>query len=254
MKVISLQSGSNGNCIYVEAGGRRLLLDAGISGLQAERRLAARGIDIRRCDGVFISHDHRDHIRCAGVYQRKFKLPIYCTVATLETASRCLDLGELCDVRGFVSGSTMDLGGLRVETIRTPHDAADGVGFVLDDGRHRLGVLTDLGHVFAALPGVVASLDAVLIESNYDPHLLETGPYPYPLKQRISGPHGHLSNAEASELVRAAGRKLRWVCLGHLSEDNNNPQLALTTAREILGNKLPIQVATRYEATEVMAV
>jgi phosphoribosyl 1,2-cyclic phosphodiesterase len=142
-----------------------------------------------------------------------------------------------------------------VETIPTPHDGVDGVAFVVDDGQSRVGILTDLGHVFDDLPAAVGSLDGVLLESNYDPQMLAEGRYPAFLKQRIRGPGGHLSNIEAAELVgRSGGSRLRWACLGHLSEDNNRPELAVHTWREVLGPRLPLHVAGRHAATEVLEV
>ncbi|RMG00222.1 MAG: MBL fold metallo-hydrolase, partial [Planctomycetota bacterium] len=143
---------------------------------------------------------------------------------------------------------------LRVETIRTPHDAADGVAFVVDDGCRRLGILTDLGHPFPELDGVLESLDAVLLESNYDPRLLETGDYPAFLKDRIRGRHGHLSNDECAQLVRRYGKRLRWVCLGHLSDENNTPQHAERTFRRHVGEKLPFDVAPHYEPGRLLRV
>jgi len=255
MNVISLQSGSNGNCIYVEANGTRLLFDAGISGRQAELRLAAHGRDVRSVDAVLISHDHRDHVCCMGIYQRKFHLPAYITPASLRAAADACELGPLGDVRGFDAGQTIRIDGVSVETLPTPHDGADGVAFVVDDGRRRLGILTDLGHVFAGLANRIATLDAVLIESNYDAGMLDGGPYPPHLKRRIRGPGGHLSNLEAAELLAAAaGRRMQWACLGHLSEMNNAPRVALRTHREVLSDGLPLHVAGRYEPTGVLTV
>jgi phosphoribosyl 1,2-cyclic phosphodiesterase len=144
-------------------------------------------------------------------------------------------------------------GQVSVETVPTPHDGADGVAFVVDDGFHRLGILTDLGHVFPKLPAVIGSLDAVLLESNYDPQMLAAGPYPEFLKQRIVGPAGHLSNLEAAELLAAtASPRLQWACLAHISHENNTPELAIATHRKVLGGRLPLCVATRYRATDVM--
>ena len=255
MIAISLQSGSNGNCIYVEAGGKRLLFDAGISGLRAQQRLEALGKDIRTVDAVIISHDHSDHVSCAGVYQRKFGLPVFISEPTLKAAQRGRGLGRLGEIRHFDAGQEMIFGDVAVQTQPTPHDAADGVVFVIDDGKRRLGVLTDLGHVFDALPDLVASLDAVFIESNYDPDMLANGPYPPELQERILGDHGHISNFEAAELLaRAASPKLQWACLAHLSEHNNTPELALRTHREILSPSFPLRIASRYEATGVLSL
>jgi phosphoribosyl 1,2-cyclic phosphodiesterase len=254
MKVIALQSGSNGNCIYVESDGVRLLFDAGISGKQAQARLAAHGRDIEDVHALLISHDHRDHSRCLGVYQRKFGLPVHITRGTLTVTSRKENLGELGDVRHFSAGSAIQFGKITVETILTPHDAVDGVAFVVDDGTRRLGILTDLGHVFDRLVPVMKTLDAVVIESNHDLEMLTNGPYPESLKRRIHGRHGHLSNVDSAELLHAAGSRLKWACLAHLSEDNNDPELAVDTHRQKLGDRLPLFVASRYEAADVLEV
>jgi phosphoribosyl 1,2-cyclic phosphodiesterase len=252
MEVISLQSGSNGNCIYVEAGDCRLLFDAGISGRQAQMRLAQHGRDIMNVNALLISHDHIDHCRSMGVYQRKFGMPVCVTARTLRAARR-YELGALGEVRHFRAGETLQFGAVSVETIPTPHDGVDGVAFVVDDGRHRLGILTDLGHVFDELEAVVGSLDAVLLGSNYDPGLLAHGFYPDFLKDRIEGPGGPLSNIESARLLKSvAGLRLKWACLAHLSHDNNTPELALKTHRHIVGRKLPIHVATRHGATDVL--
>jgi len=253
MLAIALQSGSNGNSIYVEANGIKLLFDAGISGKQAQQRLAARGRDIRQVNALIVSHHHADHVRCVGIYNRKFGLPIYATPGTLEAAGH--SLGRIQDARAFDAGQEIDFGGVVVQTIPTPHDGTDGVAFVVDDGRRRLGILTDLGHVFAGLEDTVRSLNAVLIESNYDPEMLASGPYPAFLKQRIRGPSGHISNIEAAGLLAAAaGKRMKWAYLAHLSEQNNRPRLALATHRKILGKGLPLGVAGRYEATRILEV
>lgn len=254
MHVISLQSGSNGNCIYVETGGVKLLFDAGISGSRAKERLAQHGRDIAGVDAVLISHDHVDHSRSMGIFHRKFGLPIYTTAKTYDAASR-YGLGKIEDLQHFTAGEALQFGRVTVETISTPHDGVDGVVFVVDDGKHRLGVLTDLGHVFSDLKSVIGSLDAVVLESNYDPTMLANGPYPDFLKERIEGPGGHISNSEAAEVLKSsASPRMQWACLAHLSQDNNTPALALKTHHRIFGKHLPIYVAARYEASDVMQV
>ena len=254
MRPISLQSGSNGNCLYVEAGGVKLLFDAGICGKDVRERLAQHGQDITAVDAVVISHDHVDHCGNMGILNRMFGLPIYATAKTYRKATR-FGLGDINDLRHFNSGERLQFGNVTVETIPTPHDAADGVVFVVDDGKHRLGILTDFGHVFNGLGDVVASLDAVLLESNYDPDMLANGPYPNFLKQRITGPAGHISNLEAAELLLAsASQRMKWACLGHLSEKNNTPKLALATNRKVLGDRLLLFMASRYEASGVMEI
>ncbi|MFV2067206.1 MAG: MBL fold metallo-hydrolase [Pirellulales bacterium] len=255
MRAIALQSGSNGNCIYVESGGVRLLFDAGISGCCAEERLHHHGREIREVDALVISHDHSDHARSLGIFQRKFGLSAYVTRETLDAARAKYRLGQLAAVHYFEAGDTLRFGPLAVETIPTPHDAMDGVIFVVDDGCHRLGICTDLGHVFDGLPALIASLDAVVLESNYEPELLEGGLYPEFLKQRIRGLGGHLSNVEAAELLRdAVDGRMRWVCLAHLSAENNCPEVALATHRAIFGHHLPIHIARRDRETAVLEV
>jgi phosphoribosyl 1,2-cyclic phosphodiesterase len=256
MIAISLQSGSSGNCIYVETGGVRLLFDAGISGVQAAERLARHGRDIRAVDAVIISHDHGDHIRHAGVFQRKYGLPIYVTPATLAAAASRCTLGKLKDIRHFRSCDRLTFGTVAVHAIPTPHDGADGAAFVVESGQKRLGIMTDLGHVFKDLIPLVSSLDAVFLESNYDPVMLAEGPYPAYLKQRIKGPRGHLSNLEAAELLRRAAeaKRLKWACLAHLSEQNNNPDVALRTHRGVLADELALYTADRYQVSGIFTL
>lgn len=240
----SLQSGSNGNAIYVEADGRRLLFDAGISGAMAERRLAGMERRIREVDALIISHDHIDHIRCAGVYHRKFGLPIYVTRPTL--AATWCDLGPLNDVRYFESGSVLSFGRVNVHTIKTAHDAVDGVAFVVECEGRKLGIFTDLGHPFPGLFEALESVDAAYLECNYDPHLLEHGTYPPHLKARIRGNGGHLSNEESAGLLRACGRRRpKWLAVAHLSEENNRPELAIGAQHEAVGRDYPVFHASR---------
>jgi phosphoribosyl 1,2-cyclic phosphodiesterase len=253
MITFSLQSGSNGNAIYVEAGGVKLLFDAGISGLQAKARMAAHGRDIHEVDAVILSHDHRDHVKAAGVWQRRFGLPIYVTRRTFQAIEG--DLGRLHDVRFFRAGDSLAFNGVAVHTIRTPHDAVDGVAFVVEHETKRVAILTDLGHPFDELPLVLEAVDAAYLENNYDPQMLATGPYPGWLKTRIAGSGGHLSNPEAAELLRGCGRRRpRWVAIAHLSEQNNNPELALETNRAAVGRSYLFHVASRYGVSPILTV
>ncbi len=265
MKVISLQSGSNGNCFYVEtpryenSPAVRLLFDAGISARQAQLRLADHGMDICDVDALLISHDHSDHAKNMAIYQRKFGMPVYLTRRTLAASQRFVKNGSMDKVRLFTAGATLAFGDVAVHTIPTPHDSADGVAFVVEHGGQRVGILTDLGHAFEGLREVLESLDAVILESNYDDQMLEHGRYPYRLKQRIRGAGGHLSNEDSARLlhsVHGAGKKgrLQWACLCHLSEDNNTPEVARETHRKLLGDLLPIHVAPRYQTSEVFEV
>ncbi|QEG20252.1 MBL fold metallo-hydrolase [Mariniblastus fucicola] len=260
MKVISLQSGSNGNCFYVETPTTRLLFDAGISARQAQLRLAQHGRDINDVDALLISHDHSDHAKGMGVFQRKFGFPVYLTRRTLAASQRFLGSRSMNRVRFFAAGSTIAFRDVAVHTIPTPHDSAEGVAFVVEHAGQRVGILTDLGHAFDGLRDVLRSLDAVIIESNYDDGMLEHGRYPQQLKKRIRGNGGHLSNEDAAQLLRNTvdetkdNFRLQWACLCHLSEDNNTPDVARETHQKLLGDLVEIHVASRYDVSDVMEV
>ncbi len=253
MRTCSLQSGSNGNCIYVETAGVRLLFDAGISGKQARLRLESHHINIRDIDALILSHGHADHTRCAGVFQRLFHFPIYATRATYRAIAP--HIGRVKNVQTFIPGRTLEFGPVRVHTIPTPHDADGSVAFVVEADDCRLGILTDLGHPFDDLGPLLGTLDAVYLESNYDPEMLATGPYPPELQARISGPAGHIANHEAADLLaRHANGRLRWVALAHLSAENNTPELALDTHRQRVAHTLPLHVASRYHVSDLLEV
>lgn len=252
MRLVPLQSGSAGNCILVEGGGTRVLFDAGISAKRTSERLAAAGVEIASIDAILISHDHSDHVAAAGILARRHGRRVYLTEPTWRAIHE--HFGAQTPCQHFTAGATLRIGGLTIETIPTPHDAVDGVVFVVSDGQRRLGILTDFGHVFAWLPGIVEQLDAVYLESNYDAAMLADGPYPPALKRRIAGPGGHISNDESAELLAARGRRLQWACLAHLSQTNNTPQRALATHRRIHGQDLPLTIAAYTRASEALAV
>jgi phosphoribosyl 1,2-cyclic phosphodiesterase len=254
MEVISLQSGSSGNCVFVRSGDTCVLLDAGISGSKAESRLAEFGYDIRDCDALILSHEHCDHISGVGVFHRKFGLPVHANLRTWNATRAKPSMGCIGSPNYFHSGKHFQIGSLRIETLRTPHDAIDGVCFVIEDveSGKRFGLLTDLGHVFSGLQKIIGTLDAVLIESNYDEAMLRDGAYPQHLKDRISGKRGHISNQDAAELLDVCdSNQLQWVCLGHLSAHNNSPDVALATHRKRHGHRFPIYCANRDGATQL---
>jgi phosphoribosyl 1,2-cyclic phosphodiesterase len=254
-RVISLQSGSNGNCYFVESGEVRLLIDAGITSTRTVERLMPHGIDVTSIQGIVISHAHSDHISGAGVLHRRYKIPVWLTRGTYHQVSISPNiarkLGKLQEPHIFQAGETLQFKGLTVETISTPHDSPDSVCFVIDDGSIRFGIMTDLGCCFLGLGERMETLDAMLLESNYDEKMLETGNYSEELKQRIRSDAGHLSNTESAGLIRKHGKKLRWVCLGHLSENNNTPEKALETHQKIVGDHLNIFTASRYQSTKI---
>ena len=252
MFTCALQSGSNGNCIYVETENVRLLFDAGISAKVAQERLAQRGRDIRQVDALIISHNHSDHISSAGVFQRRFGLTLHMTGRVLKASQS--RLGQVLDVKQFKPGETLAFGETAVETVPTAHDGVDGVAFVVTHKRKKLGIFTDLGHRFNGIEQRLQDLDALYLESNYDPQMLSQGPYPVWLKRRIIGQGGHLSNSEAAQLVEDCSAGLQLLVLSHLSQHNNSPELALQTARAVLTRPLKLAFASRNTITEMFAV
>jgi phosphoribosyl 1,2-cyclic phosphodiesterase len=253
VNAISLQSGSSGNCIYIETGNKRLLFDAGISCVEADRRLAAFGRSMRDVDALIISHDHGDHVRHAGVYQRRYGLPVFITQKTFGHSVKRHKLGKLDNIHYFSTGEEIRFDEVVVQSMPSPHDGVDGSVFVVSSCEKRIGIFTDIGFVSEDIYKTVSMLDAVFIESNYDPEMLRNGHYPAFLKQRITGPQGHLSNRESAELL-LAGDNLKWACLAHLSNNNNDPSLALKTHRSIVPEELRLYVASRHKATGVLSV
>jgi len=252
MRTFSLQSGSNGNAIYVEADNTCLLFDAGISGRQARLRMQTHARDVANLDALIVSHGHADHARCLGVMHRLFKIPVYMTPATHSAVAPYV--GKLSDVRYFAPGERLRFGPVTVHTIPTPHDADQSVAFVVECGAKRLGIFTDLGHPFHALPDWLRDLDAAYLESNYDPTMLAEGQYPPQLQARIRGDGGHLSNDEAAALLKHSCISPKWVALAHLSEHNNDPDVALETHRRILGPNYPLHIASRYSVSRLLSV
>ena len=159
------------------------------------------------------------------------------------------------DVRYFRSGNTLSLDGVDVHTFRTAHDAADGVAFVVEWEKKRLGILTDLGHPSPWLQDILESVDAAYLECNYDPDMLETGSYPEPLKARIRGEGGHLSNKDSAAMLRACGRhRPDWIAVAHLSAENNRPDIAINAQLKAVGKNYPVYLAPRYAHSEIFTL
>jgi phosphoribosyl 1,2-cyclic phosphodiesterase len=227
MRVTVLGSGSAGNATLVEAGNVRILIDAGFSGRDVERRLYAVDVDPATVNAIVITHDHGDHTRGMGVLARRLQLPLYMTPRTHAACAALLDGTET--VRTYGSTAPFTLGALEVRPFLTVHDAADPVAVTvrnLDSGA-KLGIATDLGRPTAAVRAELAGCHMLVLEANHDDALLWSGPYPWSVKQRIASSHGHLSNRAAAALARELFHSgLTNVVLAHLSEHCNNGELA----------------------------
>jgi phosphoribosyl 1,2-cyclic phosphodiesterase len=241
MRFASLGSGSRGNATLVEAGQTRLLVDCGFPLRELERRLDVLGLCAPALTAILVTHEHTDHVRGVGPLARRHRIPVWSSAGTARAAA----LGDLPSVGVFAShAGAFAIGDVAIEPYAVPHDAREPCQFVFSAEGRRLGVLTDAGRV---TPHIVASLhgvDALLLECNHDTDMLARGPYPPPLRARIGGPLGHLSNAQAAALLeRLDHGRLSHVVAGHLSEQNNHPELAaraLLAVSPLLGPRLAV--------------
>ncbi len=260
MRLAVLGSGSAGNSLIVESGNRRLLVDAGFSCRQLQQRLAGLGADISRVDAVLLTHEHQDHCRGADVMLRRYGQPVYATQGTLDSSG--LSAEALAEARAIRSGKPFEVPespGFWVEAFGIPHDAREPVGFVIEDQVGcRLGVVTDMGSRSQLAWGRLQDLDCLVIEANHDLQMLRNGPYPWHLKQRVAGRHGHLSNREAAEgVAELLSERLSWVVLYHLSRTNNLPALAAQAMGDCLalaGSAAQIVVTQQDEPTPWLEV
>jgi phosphoribosyl 1,2-cyclic phosphodiesterase len=232
VRVCLLASGSKGNSIYVEAGGSKLLIDAGLSAVEILRRLSAIGVDGCELDGILISHEHTDHIRGAGALSRKLKKPILISCQTYRAGHSAIGKAEVVE---FESGVPFVFNETFIDPFPITHDACDPVGFMVECGEGKFGVATDLGIATRLVREKLKGCVALVLESNHDEEMLANGPYPWHLKQRIKSRHGHLSNLESAELLdEIIHPNLNAVFLAHLSEVNNDPSIAFEVASSLI--------------------
>jgi phosphoribosyl 1,2-cyclic phosphodiesterase len=231
MQVWSFASGSDGNCYLVESEGTAVLVECGRPYIQIKDFLESTGIEADCLAGIFLTHAHGDHSRSARYFSQEHRVPIFASHGTLGA----LNLGERALGRPIQSGRTYPLGQMDVRPFAVPHDCREPLGFRFETGSGRAAITTDLGWVPHNVVKQFRDLDLLVLEANYDPHLLETGAYPQFLKRRVSGTYGHLSNAAAGEAIARCGDQApRAVWLAHLSEQNNSPKHALHTVSRIL--------------------
>jgi phosphoribosyl 1,2-cyclic phosphodiesterase len=249
--VASINSGSNGNCYYVGNSNEAVLIDAGISCRETEKRMARIGLNMRKVKAIFISHEHSDHIRGVEVLSKKYQLPVYITERTYKGCSLKLASSSRLEFKAYES---VRVGDLSVTAFPKFHDAADPHSFIVEQGNICVGVLTDIGSVCEHVITNFKKCNAVFLEANYDEKMLQEGSYPYHLKQRIRSSHGHLSNDQALELFSGhKSENMSHVFLSHLSRDNNSPQLVEQLFNRVSGTTAVV-VASRYQETEVYCI
>jgi len=235
MRFCPLFSGSSGNALFLEAGNIRLLIDCGLPGRTVEQALAAIHVDPSALDAILVTHEHSDHVKGVGVFSRKYDLPIYANAACWQAMTPQLGNIALKNIRVFETNQDFYLGQLNILPFSTPHDAADPVGYAFSANGRKVCTMTDIGHMHPGLLDAAKGADLLLLEANHDIDLLQRGPYPYHLKQRILSRHGHLSNADAAKaLVKLHTEGVHNVILGHMSRENNTDALVRSTIREAL--------------------
>jgi phosphoribosyl 1,2-cyclic phosphodiesterase len=249
--ISSLASGSNGNCYYIGNEREAVLIDAGISCRETERRMGRQGLQMEKVKAIFISHEHTDHTRGAEVISRKYRLPVYITAATHSNSRLWLE-PQL--VKPFSPEIPVHIGDLGIHAFPKRHDASEPHSFTVNGKGITVGVFTDIGKACDHLVDHLSRCHAAFLEANYDETMLEKGSYPIYLKRRIRGDDGHLSNRQALELFTAHRPSfMSLLVLSHLSAQNNSPKLV----HELFSkhaNGTQIVIASRYEETEVFEI
>jgi phosphoribosyl 1,2-cyclic phosphodiesterase len=249
--ITSLNSGSNGNCYYISDGMDAVLVDAGLSCRELEKRMQRLSLSMQNVRAVFISHEHADHIFGLPVIIRKYKIPAYITQLTLGNSR--MELPPTL-VAPFRAHEAVTIGGLQITGFPKLHDARDPHSFVIDGQGLRIGVFTDIGEPCDHVRQYFSQCHAAILEANYDDAMLDRGRYPHYLKQRIRSSHGHLSNAQALELFQQYRPEfMSHLLLGHLSRDNNDPALVQDLFEQHAAGAR-IVVASRYAETEVFEI
>lgn len=263
MELCSIASGSSGNCICVGSDDCHILIDAGISGKRIEEGLNSVHLKTEEMQGILVTHEHLDHIAGLGVLARRYGVPMYATAGTIQAVLHTKSVGKVDEslFHEVTPGTDFVIGDLTIEPIPISHDAAEPVAYKIMQQDKAVAVMTDLGKYDDQIVEKLKNLDMLLLEANHDVHMLQAGSYPYPLKQRILGDRGHLSNELSGRLLcEVLHDNFKAVVLGHLSKENNYAELAYETVRlevsmgenPYKGDDFPMYVAKRDEPSVMM--
>jgi len=234
LKLCVLASGSSGNCTYIASRHTTVLIDAGLSAKETEKRLKSIHVDPAQVDGICVTHEHSDHTAGLGVLQRRYNIPLFGNSGTID-GFRIRRKGPPLDWSVFSTGTPFTIGDLTLEPFSVPHDAYDPVGYIVRTESVRVGVVTDMGTVTRLIKEKLKQCDALVVESNHDEKLLRESTRPWSIKNRISGRQGHLSNKHAADLLAdIAHGCLRQIFLAHISKDCNMHEMALNEATHSL--------------------
>lgn len=238
MKFCSLTSGSSGNCQYIETDNARILIDAGLSGKAIEKNLAEIGVDPSSLDAIFVTHEHMDHIQGVGVLARRYQLEVFANENTWLAMDSTVKRIDSSNRKVFENDQAFFYKDLAIYPMSIFHDCVQGTGYILEQKNKKISVLTDTGWVNTNMMDKMAGSNLYYLESNHDIEMLQTGPYPRVLKERISSNRGHLSNDHAAQVLgKLLQRKGEHVVLAHLSGENNLPLIAARTTRDHLAGK-----------------
>jgi len=262
MKMCSIASGSSGNCIYIGNEDTSVLIDVGISKKRVVEGLTSIGVDPNKINAILITHEHSDHVKGLGVISRAFNIPIYATKETIDAVRRISSLGKINDdlYNNIEADRKFCVGSLMINPFSISHDASNPVCYTITDGEKKLAVATDLGKYDDYIINNLKGVNGLLIEANHDISMLQVGPYPYYLKQRILGDRGHLSNENSAKLLNyIIDDNMKYIFLGHLSKENNYPELAYETVnceirKKIEERKIKMYVAKRDVPSEFVTV
>lgn len=247
----SLYSGSSGNCIFVSGGGSKILIDAGLPGKSIEGALKNIGESPEEIDAIFITHEHTDHTKGAGVLSRKYNIPIYTKEPTWNSMSSTIGKIKEHNIKLIDSSSCISINNMDIINFKIPHDAASPCGYSIHADNKKVCIATDIGHFSDDVKNSIEDANVILLESNHDVEMLKFGPYPYPLKRRILSDIGHLSNEDCGKaILGVVGNNHKTVVLGHLSKTNNYPDLAYQTVLNILNEN---GVKLNHDITLAMA-
>lgn len=256
----SLYSGSSGNCSIVQTNTTKILIDAGESAKKIGEALQSINVDPSSINGILITHEHSDHVKGLGVFSKKFQIPVYANFETWNAMPKQKEKINENNIR-IINFDKFNIGDIEVKPFSIPHDAANPCGYNFYHDNKKMSIATDIGHMTKDIINHLTNSSFMLLEANYEPEILKCSSYPYLLKERIKGPNGHLSNSDAGKTISyLMNYGLNNVMLGHLSKENNFPELAYKTVVEELmenqssENSIHLSVANRFEVSPIVNI